>query len=186
MAASTFFTTRDLSQSFFKLQESLSKWLLGGAIAIIYTIVTDTQVMFDSYNIYFIKISLVLCLISMYQGFKNIFGHQLQKSMEESESFKNYLTRSHQEDQKKNDSQKINSNEIEHKEAEEIMNKLIEKSVESFFSHIKRSRHLLFQILFFNNSFSWHNNANFIEVMIVCRYLFGSLIYIYWQIHCES
>jgi hypothetical protein len=146
-AATILFTTRDVSHSFFRMQENLSKWILGGAVALIFTIVTNTQMMFDSYNIYFIKISLILALISMYQGFKNIFGHQLYNAALESKSLNNYLTKTIEQERKDEKLNELTTNE-EDRETNIIVDKLVQRSIEHFLDHIKKSKHLIYQIVF--------------------------------------
>lgn len=143
LTANTIITATQISNTIFVVQETLSRWLLGGAIAIIFAIFNSPQTMFDYYNVYFLKIVIILLLISIYHGLMNVFLHQFGHSLSKSSGFRRILETNFNEllDHKKEIS--IQENSLE--DYGQIVGK---KGGEIFIKHLKQSKNLIYQILF--------------------------------------
>lgn len=81
-------TTHDFARETHKSLGSISKWLIGGAFAFCFVILTDPEKMMALYGSWAIKVSLFFFLISIYYGFRFIFGHHFHHVLSSSSSFK--------------------------------------------------------------------------------------------------
>ena len=80
-------TTHDFARETHKSLGNISKWLIGGAFAFCFAIITDPEKMMSLYGTWIVKISLLSFLISVYFGFRFIFGHHFHHVLSNSSSF---------------------------------------------------------------------------------------------------
>ncbi len=81
-------TTHDFARESHKSLGNISKWFIGGAFAFCFVILTDPERMIAFYGAWTIKISLLFFLISVYFGFRFIFGHHFYQVLSSSGSFR--------------------------------------------------------------------------------------------------
>jgi hypothetical protein len=84
-------TTHTISQNTYSKLGDASKWFLGGALAICYGIFSDPEKMYSLYNPFFMKLTFLCMLASMFFGIRFIFGHHLYYSLDSDGSLKNSL-----------------------------------------------------------------------------------------------
>ena len=131
----------------YELQETLSKWLLGGAIAIIFAIFSNPEQMFNYYNVWFVKVLIILLIISIWNGLLYIWSHQIDKSLKNSESLKKIL-----EEKAETESRVAKLSEIDFDDPKSLGSAYGNKANEIFMNHLRKSKKLGYQILFLSIS----------------------------------
>jgi hypothetical protein len=137
-------TAHQLSKSIYELQETLSKWILGGAIAIVFAIFNNPKELFEYYNVYFLKVVIISLLVSIFNGLIYVFQHQLDKSLSNSENFKNIIEKNYQAEK-----EEVPKDDKELDLTLEGVGKMMgDNFASTFIRHLRKSKRLLYQVIF--------------------------------------
>ena len=138
--------SHDILKSLYSHKASASKWLLGGAIAFIYSIVLSPKEIVETYGNWPPKISIALFSISVFYGVVAIIGSAFESAFSESavinDLLKKHLELTTPKDKKVEGSKSTMS-------TDEYLKPLFDDLFTDFKMRLKSSKSLIFQGCFF-------------------------------------